>query len=132
MKPAAKSAAPNPVAVEAVSIPETPQATMTPEAALALLVSHYGIPSASLAERALKAASLAANANSAHGAIRSKLPILSEAEKLGKAGKELVKDSDKVTRDASSLSSDQRKEYNRLTSLIEAAKLLGILAPKAR
>lgn len=100
--------------------------------ALAFLVSYYGLTSASIAERALKAASLASNANSAHGAMRSKLPIVSESEKLGKVSKDFVTDGDKVKRDASSLSSDERKRYNSLRDIVEAAKLLGILAPKAR
>ena len=116
------------------AIIDTPQTApaITPELALAFLVSHYGVPSASIAERALKASLLASNANSTHGAMRAKLPVISELEKLGKANANTVTDSDSVKRDASSLSSDQRKEYNRLQKLIEAAKLLGILAPKAR
>ena len=100
------------------------------------LAQAYGIPSASLVERALKAASIAANANSAHGDMRAKMPIIQEALKDGKATKRegafSVRDTEGVTRDASKLTPEQRKVYNGLVTTITAAKHLGILAAKVR
>ncbi len=137
MKPKSAPTALTPVAVEAVSIPETSQAvTITPEIALAFLVSHYGLPSVSLAERALKAAVMVANANSAHGDMRTKMPVIQEIVKDGKATKKegafTVKDNEGVTRDASKLTPEQRRAYNALVVTVTAAKHLGILAAKVK
>lgn len=134
-KPSKANATAPAIPVESIAIPATTQ-EITPDAALAVLVSHYGLTSASLAERALKAASIAANANALHGDMRAKMPIIHEALKDGKATKRegvfSVRDTEGVTRDASKLTPEQRKAYNALVTTITAAKHLGILAAKVR
>jgi hypothetical protein len=119
----------------AITQNDTPPA-ITPQAAIACLVECYGITSASLLERAIKAAMMAANANALHGDMRAKMPIIQEVLKDGKATKRegvfSVRDTEGVTRDASKLTPEQRKAYNALVVTITAAKHLGILAAKVR
>ena len=130
------STAPDTANIKLMSLLEGPLSKNALETVMDALKRHYGLPSIPLLERAVKAASLAANANSAHGDMRARMPIVTEAVKDGKATKKdgvfSVRDTEGVTRDASKLTPEQRKTYNELVATVTAAKRLGILAAKVK
>lgn len=135
--PATSAPATSAVSIESIALNDTPApapAIITPEQALACLKDHFGVPSIQLLERGIKAALMASAASSRHGDIKSRLPIIAEVVKDGKATKRdgavSVRDTEGVTRDASKMSADERKAFNELVTTVTAAKRLGILASK--
>jgi len=96
--------------------------------AIALLVRSFKLPSESALIKALKAAQVVSVSRARRGDILSRLPIKREAVKGGKVSlaKGEVTDRTGQTRDASSLSADDAKAFNALTSIVNAAELLAL------
>lgn len=98
------------------------------ESAISLLVSLYGLPSASSLTKALNAAKRVSDARATRGTVLSRLPIIREAVKGGKASfsKGEVTDRNGMTRDTSSLRADDVKALNAITTIVNAAETLGL------
>lgn len=109
--------------------PSTPTVeAITKESAIAFLVSSFGLPSASSLSKALDAAKRVSIARARRGDVLSRLPVIREAVKGGKASlsKGEVTDRNGQTRDTSSLSADDVKAFNAITTVVNAAETLGL------
>lgn len=120
---------PTPVTVELpLGAPATDKEGTQRNAAVAFLVSLYGLPSNSSLLKALDAAKRVSIARARRGDVLSRLPVIRETVKGGKASlsKGEVTDRNGQTRDTSSLSADDVKAFNAITTLFNAAETLGL------
>ena len=101
---------------------------ITKESAIAFLVSSFGLPSASSLTKALDVAKRVSIARARRGDLISRLPVIREAVKGGKASfsKRECTDRNGMTRDTSSLSADDVKAFNAITTIVNAAETLGL------
>ena len=120
---------PTPVTVELpLGAPATDMEGAQRNAAVAFLVSLYGLPSNSSLLKALDAAKRVSIARARRGDVLSRLPVIREAVKGGKASlsKGECTDRNGMTRDTSSLSADDVKAFNAITTIVNAAETLGL------